>query len=245
MKQVNKDLELIKSDEHYYGEIGKKYLSNSDIDALINNPSAYKKHEFTLPMLEGSYFHTLMLEPERECEYVIVDASTRNTKIYKDAREESGAEILLLQHEADDIRFIADKMRSSLEVSELIYQPGALYESPAIKEIHGVMWKGKADVVTSDFVLDLKTTADISKFSRSAWNYNYDSQAYLYNQFFDKPMRFIVACKKTHQVKIFDCSEEFYERGNDKVMDAVIAWHKFFGPNADQDPETYVEHLTL
>ena len=33
-------LEKLKIDEHYYGDFGKKYLSNSDISALLNNPLA-------------------------------------------------------------------------------------------------------------------------------------------------------------------------------------------------------------
>lgn len=240
-----KDLKLLNSDEHYYGEVGKKYLSNSDIYALLNNPSKFKQHEFSLPMLEGSYFHMLLLEPHRESEFIIVDASTRNTNIYKDVRAESGQEILLLRHEADSIKFIADKMRSSMDVFWQVYDSNTAYEKPGIKEVFGTMWKAKCDVENETHVIDLKTTADISKFRRSAYNYNYDSQAWLYQEIFGKPMRFIVACKETHQIKIFDCSEEFLERGREKVMDAVIAWNKFFGPDADCDPSTYIEKLIL
>ena len=35
MKDVLKKLE---NDEHYYGEFGKQYLSNSDISTLLTNP---------------------------------------------------------------------------------------------------------------------------------------------------------------------------------------------------------------
>jgi hypothetical protein len=239
------NLELLKDDANYYGEFGKQFLSNSDIYALLNNPSSFKQHEYSLPMLEGSYFHMLMLQPELESDFVIVDASTRNTNIYKNAREESSAPILLLKHEADSVRFLADKMRSSMDVFWQVYEDGAEYEKPATKEIFGAMWKGKCDVENTSHVIDLKTTADISKFKRSAYMYNYDSQAWLYQEFFGKPMRFIVGCKDTHQIKIFDCSEEFLERGREKVMDAVIAWSKFFGPEAKEDPQTYVEKLIL
>jgi hypothetical protein len=31
-------LDKLKIDEHYYGDFGKQYLSNSDIMALLNNP---------------------------------------------------------------------------------------------------------------------------------------------------------------------------------------------------------------
>ena len=33
-------LDKLKIDEHYYGDFGKQYLSNSDISALLHNPLA-------------------------------------------------------------------------------------------------------------------------------------------------------------------------------------------------------------
>ena len=37
MKEIDV-LEKLKDDEHYYGDFGKKYLSNSDIAKLLLNP---------------------------------------------------------------------------------------------------------------------------------------------------------------------------------------------------------------
>ena len=31
-------IEKLRDDEHYYGDFGKKYLSNSDIKTLLTNP---------------------------------------------------------------------------------------------------------------------------------------------------------------------------------------------------------------
>ena len=36
-------LKKLKSDEHYYGAFGRKYLSNSDIGTLLTNPVAFGK----------------------------------------------------------------------------------------------------------------------------------------------------------------------------------------------------------
>jgi len=36
-------IEKLKVDEHYYGDFGKQYLSNSDISALLHNPLALGK----------------------------------------------------------------------------------------------------------------------------------------------------------------------------------------------------------
>ena len=39
---MNKEaiIKKLREDEHYYGEFGKQYLSNSDIRTLLNNPLA-------------------------------------------------------------------------------------------------------------------------------------------------------------------------------------------------------------
>ena len=39
------NLELLKDDANYYGEMGKQFLSNSDIDALLRDPSSFKKNK--------------------------------------------------------------------------------------------------------------------------------------------------------------------------------------------------------
>lgn len=61
--------EIIKSlgnDDQYYGEMGRKYLSNSDIGILLSNPAMFKQpSEKTVAMVRGTYFHQLLLEPEK------------------------------------------------------------------------------------------------------------------------------------------------------------------------------------
>ena len=74
----------------------------------------------------------------------------------------------------------------------------------------------------------MKTTSDIEKFRFSASRYNYDSQAFIYQQLFGYDMIFIVIDKTTHQIKICDCSDSFYEKGQDKVKEAVAQYQLFF-----------------
>jgi len=120
------------------------------------------------------------------------------------------------------------------------------YEVPMIKEIEGITWKGKADIVNHDekLVIDLKTTGDIDKFRWSANKFNYDSQAYIYSQLFGYEMLFIVIDKTTHQLGLFDCSPQFYENGLDKVRKAVEVYDLFF-KTEDFDPKQYFINETL
>ncbi|MCP4324778.1 MAG: hypothetical protein GY787_23600, partial [Alteromonadales bacterium] len=36
-------IDKLRIDEHYYGDFGKQYLSNSDISTLLKNPLALKE----------------------------------------------------------------------------------------------------------------------------------------------------------------------------------------------------------
>ena len=69
-------LELLKDDKNYYGELGRNYLSNSDIGTLLNNPKMFgKKSEPSLAMLQGSYFHSMYLEPHKAKGFILVAIS--------------------------------------------------------------------------------------------------------------------------------------------------------------------------
>jgi len=237
-------LKALVDDVNYYGDFGKKYLSNSDIGTLLTNPLALGKQQAQRPaFLVGGYFHTAILEPDKLKNFKIVEATTRNTKAYK---EISGGEMCLLKHEVDQIELMTEKMLDNEVCRDLIRSGNVKYEQPEITELEGQMWKGKADIVNHDekLIIDLKTTADITKFKYSASKYNYDSQAYIYSKLFGYEMLFIAIDKNTHQIGIFDCSPEFYERGQDKVKRAVEAYELFY-KSEDFDPKQYFLTKTL
>jgi hypothetical protein len=237
-------LKALEDDSNYYGDFGKKYLSNSDISTLLTNPLALGQKMANRPaFLVGGYFHTAILEPEKLKNFRIVEATTRNTKAYK---EISDGEMCLLKHEVDQIDLMTEKMLSNEVCRDLIRSGNVEYEQPEITELEGQLWKGKADIVNHDekLIIDLKTTADITKFKYSASKYNYDSQAYIYSKLFGYEMLFIVIDKNTHQIGIFDCSPEFYARGKDKVERAVQAYELFY-KSEDFDPKQYFLTKTL
>ena len=237
-------IEKLRDDEHYYGDFGKKYLSNSDIKTLLTNPLALgKESEMRPAFLVGGYFHTAILEPDKLKKYKVIPSSTRNTKAYK---EMSGGELCLLQHEVDQIELMSDIMLSNKVCEGLIRDSNTEYETPGICKLEGEMWKGKADIINHNekLVIDLKTTSDIQKFRYSASKFNYDSQAYIYSKLFGYEMVFIVIDKNTHQLGIFDCSDEFYEKGKDKVQRAVEAYNLFYKQEGF-DPTQYFINKTL
>ena len=237
-------IEKLNVDEHYYGDFGKQYLSNSDISALLHNPLALGKESEARPaFLVGGYFHTAILEPDKLKNFKIINSTTRNTKAYK---EMSGGELCLLQHEVDKIELMTEKVMSNDICKSLIRVGNIEYEQPNIIELEGQMWKGKADIVNHDekLIIDLKTTADLSKFKSSAYRYNYDSQAYIYSKLFGYEFLFIAIDKTTNQIGLFDCSPDFYESGKDKVKRACEAYDLFYQTESF-DPKQYFISKTL
>ena len=237
-------LKKLSNDKHYYGDFGKKYLSSSDVGVLLSNPLALKKEQKqTAAFLVGGYFHTTILEPDKLKKFKVIPTTTRNTKLYK---EMSGGELCLLQHEVDMIEKMSEKMLSNKICDGLIQGNWVEYEKPMITKIGKYMWKGKCDVLNHDdlLVIDLKTTADINNFRRAAFRYNYDAQAYVYRKLFGYDMLFIVIDKNTHQIGMFDCSDEFYRSGEDKVERAMEAYDLFF-KSKDFDPKQYFISKTL
>jgi len=220
----------LRNDEDYYGKFGQQFLSNSDISTLLKNPKDLHKPRPGSPaFLVGGYFHTAILEPEKLKSFKIVEATTRNTKKYKEITD---GELCLLQHEVDQIELMTQAVMDNDVCRDLI-RPllnEVEYEEPRVGKIHGQMWKGKADIINHEekLVIDLKTTSDIDKFNWSASKYNYDSQAFIYSTLFGYEMLFIVIDKTTHQIGLFDCSPQFYQKGEDKVRRACDAYELFF-----------------
>jgi hypothetical protein len=239
----NEIIEKLKIDEHYYGDFGKQYLSNSDISTLLKDPLALGKPSKQIPaFLIGGYFHTAILEPEKLKNFKVVESSNRNTKVYK---EISDGELCLLKSEVDMIELMTDKVLSN-DICNGLIKGNCDYEVPGIGELENELWKGKADILNHDekLIIDLKTTADLNKFRWSASKYNYDSQAYIYQQLFGYEMLFIAIDKTTHQIGIFDCSLEFLQRGADKVKKAVEQYQLFYRQEGF-DPSQFFINETL
>lgn len=240
-------IKKLKDDKEYYGGIGKNYLSNSDIGALLSNPKQYGvKKEDNINFAKGRLFHHFILEPHKVKDWSAVDVSSRNTKKYKEMLAESDESFLLLQKEYYEIKDLAKVMTSNLDFYDMIYADGNQFEVPSIGEIGGLMWKGKADIVCNDFLIDVKTCGDIDKFIYSAKAYNYDSQAYVYQTLFGKPLKFLVIDKNNHELGVFETTTEFIERGAEKVEKAIEVYNKFFHDiNATDDINQYYRHVEL
>ena len=243
MEITPENIEKLRDDEQYYGDFGRQFLSNSDIGKLLNDPTQFRQPQAdNINFHKGRYFHQLILEPEKAKETKFIDVSSRNTKAY---REQATRGIIMLEKEGQQIRDCVSAMMSKLTFFEGVRQEGNEYEVPAIKEIKGVLWKGKADIVCTDKLIDLKTTSNIDDFKWSARKYNYDSQCYIYQTLFGKPLVFFVIEKSSGMMGMYQPSEEFVRQGEYKVEDAIEVHNKFFRDDAPHDINNYYIKETL
>ena len=232
-------LELMKSDEFYYGYLGKAALSSSSIKLLLDSPKKYKYiteygSQESNALDAGYLFHTAILEPDVFEKQIFVDVQSKNSKAYKLAKEEHGKVYTMKQK--NDAERLADAFLRNEHALQLI--TNCEFEVPAIKMIHGYAFRGKADVLDSYRIVDLKTTSDLKAFPYAARKYGYDVQVYLYSELFNKPyeeFKFIAIDKGSLDIGIYDVSEEFYNSGKEKVKKAIQTFETFFINGADID----------
>ena len=234
--------ELLKrmlDDTFYYGELNTLALSSSSLKQLLSSPKTYN---FSLKygsgesaaLRAGALFHWAILEPEKFAAQKFVEVQSRNTKKFREAKEEFGK--VFTAKERSEAERLVDAFYRNEHAKELITK--ADFEIPAIDNVLGMPFRGKADVLGTNRIVDLKTTTDIKGFSYSANKYGYDVQCYLYCNLFKKEYKdfhFLVLDKGSLDIGIFNCSEEFYYRGEEKVQKALDLYNKFFIEGADLD----------
>tara|TARA_R100001594_G_scaffold126165_2_gene163313 strand:- start:788 stop:1579 length:792 start_codon:yes stop_codon:yes gene_type:complete len=254
-----KIIEKLRQDKHYYGKFGQQFLSNSDIKVLANEPKRFRaKVETNNALEEGRYFHQLILEPHKAKDFPMVEASTRNSKDYKDYLEKNKLDFCLKKSEADLIKecadwFMNEDNNATKSLRELIFSFEALHEEPTIAELHGHKFKAKADVICKDIIIDLKTTSkNVANINRYTFDeYGYSSQAYVYQKLFGMPICFVFIGKTKkyygtkpqefyYDVAIINPSESTLQNGEQKVQEALLIYDKYYGENADSNIEEAV-----
>jgi hypothetical protein len=226
-------------DSFYYGYLGQNALSSSSIKTLINSPKTYyftTKYGSgeTQALRDGKLFHTMILEPEKLDDIIFVDAATKASKEYKLAKE-TGKEVYT-KTEKKAAERLCDALLRNEAVKE--YLTKAEYEVPQIAMIDGIPIRAKADIIKGNTIIDLKTTTGIKDFRYSADKYSYDLQAWLYREMFGvENFIFIAIDKGSLDIAIFECSDEFYEKGKQKFEQGVSNYKYFFqteGVDLDQ-----------
>jgi len=239
-------LEKMNDDSFYYGYLSGAALSSSSLKLLLDSPKTYYNvtkygNEESQALRDGWLFHTAILEPEVFSSQIFVDVQSKNTKAYKEAVAEHGKVFTAAERSAAER--LADAFLRNTKAVELIRD--CEFEVPVIGDVMGFPFRGKADVLGKNRIVDLKSTSDIRAFPYSARKYGYSVQCYLYAQLFGidyKDFVFLAMDKKSLDIGIYYCSEEFYFDGEQKVEKALEVYDTYFLQAADLD-QYYLEGI--
>ena len=265
-KLSNKEIiKRLRNDDDYYGEFGKQWLSNSDIKDL--QPKTFKQFgqvmEDNENFIKGRYFHQLILEPEKAKNFpIFTETKTRGVK-YEDYLKANKISSAILEHEAILMEELRDELLNvkgyggaKQQIADLILDKDAEYEVPIVGEIFGHPFKAKADIISQGVVIDLKTTT-AKHDEEFRWlgknKYYYDTQAYIYQTLFDKPMTFIAIDKNQkvygdtgetyHEIYVCPVSEDTALEGKKKVESAIQLYEYYHGKNKKEDIRNVIYNL--
>lgn len=228
---------LAHDDEFYYGHLGKYALSSSSLKTLLKSPKTYRnvlKYGSTdSPALtQGRLLHWMVLEPHKIAKLNVIEATTKNTKAYKEAKAECGE--VYLRKEISEAERLTDALLRNEAVLKLL--SGSEFEVPEMAMLDGLPFRAKADILRDDMICDIKSSQDLNTFRFSANKYGYDLQAYLYLKMFNrKKCTFIVVDKGSTDIGIFETSDEFIESGRLKYLQAIGIYKYFFKEEHDLD----------
>lgn len=247
------DIEIQLNSENYFGVIQNmpndvyhnltQYWSSSNLKFMSQNSPAHFKVQFmsevesekrvTEAMLLGSYVHDLVLTPDDvDLRYYIAESFDARTKEGKAIRErvqaEANGRVVISEALAAKAHAIGEKVKE--RVGGLIY--GSLRELSFFWRCNYsyLPFRGRADAILGDTLLELKTTAKAhpDHFARHVYNMNYDLSLVHYinglraNGIEIKKCLFIVVeteppfvCEK------YIVGNSFLETGQVKWLDAV------------------------
>ncbi len=234
-------------DDFYYGHLGKHALSSSSLKMILKSPKTYKyvtkygdPSSDSPALAMGKLIHWMILEPRKIDNLTFVEASTKGTKVYKEAKAMHGE--VFLNKERSAAERVTDAVLRNEQALRCLHK--SEFEVPAVEMIEGLPFRAKADIIQGDTIIDLKTTADLSTFKYSADKYGYDLQAYLYTKMFKaNDFKFLVVDKGSLDIGLFETSKEFIARGEAKFNKAIETYKFFF--EEDNDLDQYVMKAKL
>ena len=115
-----------------------------------------------------------------------------------------------------------------------------------IGELFGFPFRGKADYLKDNHVIDLKTTSKLDGWLWTAKNvWHYDMQCYIYSKLFNvQEFTFLVIEKGTGEIGIYDCSPETMEKAGRKLQRVCKDYEEYF-IRKTKDLDEFVRRGTL
>ena len=228
------------TNEEYHGD--KNYMSSSSLKMLLKNPSEFydshilKKERVINPKTqnvfdEGSYAHTLILEPNMvDEEYAFYDGWRKVGKDWEQFRDENKGKVILSKPQKVRVEKWVAAYRERAKQIDLIKD--GYSEHTVAGNFLGVPLKVRADYINIEegYIADVKTTSystDVDTFKYTIDQFYYQLSAALYCTMFEQhygkkfDFYFIALGKKDNSCEIYKTSEETMEKGMQMVRQAI------------------------
>ena len=228
-------------------------LSYSSLKEFGKSPAhfiAYKNKERTesAAMRFGTAVHSAVLEPEKfKAEYLTTDVR-RGTKAHKALMEENPEKSFLNGSDWFGIGRIKDNVQRNELASDLLNHCDKI-EQLVEGEIEGIPFRGFVDAMSSDYLVDLKTTKDGSEreFQRSAFNFKYYLQAAVYRELTGVDDFWIITAENSapYTITPYLMSQSYLDRGYAELMKLISDFKAWDGKAQGYTAKTDTEFFTL
>lgn len=246
------------TNEEYHGDT--RFISSSGLKLLLKDPGEFyeqyilgNRKEYKQSTLnafdEGSYAHTLILEPSMvDAEYAFFDGWRKAGKEWEQFKLENSGKTLISKPQKVRVEKWVEAYKQRASALELV--KGGQAEATVAAEFAGMKLKARADYINIEkgYIADVKTTSgetDVDSFKLTIDKFSYQLSAALYcelfSQFYGKDFDFyfIVLGKRDNSCEVFKTSKETMEEGRAMVMKAISNYKKCIKDNCWQSPEKY------
>lgn len=234
----------------YHGDLN--FFSSSQLKLILKDSEKFHKEVilkdkeirgYNPAFAEGTYAHSLILEPELiDEEFLFYDGFRRAGKDWKEFKEkhEKDDRIIMTRPQKQRVeRWVKSYEKRSI-AAELIKDGVA--EETVVGNLLGLPLKARADYINIEkgYIVDVKTTAfatDVDTFQHTMTNFGYQLSAALYSMMFAQHYKkkfdfyFIVLGKKEATCDVYKLSEESYMIGENQVLEAIKKYKNCFYKN--------------
>lgn len=228
------------TNEEYHGD--KSYLSSSNLKLLLKDVAKFKdevldgnrkeiKSSTQNVFDEGTYAHSLILEPETiEKEFAFWHGIRKAGNEFEAFKAANTGKIIMSKSQRHRVEKWVEAYGKRPEAVDLV--SGGFPEYSLAGKLHDVDIKVRADYINIDkgYIADVKTTGyspDVDSFSYVVKSLGYDLSAALYTKMFENYYKrkfdfyFIVLGKKDIACEVYKLSDDSRQAGDLAIMEAL------------------------
>ena len=178
-------------------------------------------------LIVGRAGHTAILEPLRFLrEYAMWTGKIRRGKEWEQFKSDNDGKTIIREQDFASVELMAQAVHNHPEAMDLL--SGCQVERSVFWDYKGRPCKARLDAFKDGYLVDVKTTSDLSRFTNDAYKFGYHGQLAFYGMALAAVMgmnvdTYILAVesKPPHDVGVFKCSTEFITEGEQLVFQLI------------------------